>query len=265
MDFSDLPRLLIIFIGFIVAGGINAVAGGGTVFSFSGLVGGGLSSIVANATNAAALVPASVASTIAYREDLKKVLRPLFILLIPTILGSLVGASAVLITSEQTFRRLVPFLVLFAVLVFAGRNFVSRIGKRKAQDTTQTDSNNISSMGYVLGCALQFVIAAYGGFFGAGIGILMLTSFNVMGMRDVHRMNAIKTTLATFINGTAAVRFFIDGKIDLPIALLGAVGSAIGGYAIARIAKRIPQQTLRVVIVCAGLIVSAWMFWRFWL
>ncbi len=258
MDFSDLPRYLVIFIGFIVAGGINAVAGGGTVFSFSGLLAGGLSSIVANATNAAALVPASVASTFAYREDLKKVLRPLLILLIPTILGSLLGANAVLITSEQTFRRIVPFLVLFAVLVFAGRNFVSKLGRR-------AEDGGISTNSYVLGCILQFIISAYGGFFGAGIGILMLTSFNVMGMRDVHRMNAIKTTLATFINGTAAVRFFFDGKIDLPVALLGAVASAIGGYAIALVAKRIPQQTLRVVIVCAGLVVSAWMFWRFWL
>jgi uncharacterized protein len=265
MDFSDLPRLIVIFIGFIVAGSINAVAGGGTVFSFSGLLAGGLSSIVANATNAAALVPASITSTIAYRDDLKKGLRPLSILLIPTILGSLLGANAVLITSEQTFRRIVPFLVLFAVLVFAGRNFVSRIGKRNTQDAIRTDGNTINATGYVLGCLLQFVIAAYGGFFGAGIGILMLTSFNVMGMRDVHRMNAIKTTLATFINGTAAVRFFLDGKIDLPVALLGAVASAIGGYAIALVAKRIPQQTLRVVIVCAGLVVSAWMFWRFWL
>ena len=260
MNFSDLSRYLVIFIGFVVAGGINAVAGGGTVFSFSGLLAGGLSSIVANATNAAALVPASVASTIAYRDDLKKSLRPLAILLIPTVLGSLLGANAVLITSEQTFRRIVPFLVLFAVLVFAGRNFVSKIGRR-----IDKDNGGISVNSYVLGCVLQFVISAYGGFFGAGIGILMLTSFNVMGMRDVHRMNAIKTALATFINGTAAVRFFLDGKIDIPVAVLGAVASAIGGYAIALIAKRIPQQTLRVVIVCAGLVVSAWMFWRFWL
>ena len=269
MNFSDLWRYLVIFIGFVVAGGINAVAGGGTVFSFSGLLAGGLSSIVANATNAAALVPASIASTIAYRDDLKKSLRPLAILLIPTVLGSLLGANAVLITSEQTFRRIVPFLVLFAVLVFAGRNFVSRLGRRTNDDSAQKprrqrDANDVSAVGYVLGCGLQFVISAYGGFFGAGIGILMLTSFNAMGMRDVHRMNAIKTTLATFINGTAAVRFFLDGKIDIPVAVLGAVASAIGGYAIALIAKRIPQQTLRVVIVCAGLVVSAWMFWRFW-
>jgi hypothetical protein len=263
MDLSDLSRYLVIFIGFIVAGGINAVAGGGTVFSFTGLLWGGLPAITANATNAAALVPASITSAIAYRDDLKKELRPLFVLLIPTILGSLLGAVAVLITPEEAFRRIVPFLVLFAVLIFAGRNFVSRIGKRKTQDATRTDT--ISSTNYVLGCILQFLISFYGGFFGAGIGILMLTSFNVMGMRDVHRMNAIKTTLAAFINGTAAVRFLMDGKIDLPIALLGAVGSAIGGYVLAKLAKRIPQQTLRIVIVCAGLVVSAWMFWRFWL
>jgi hypothetical protein len=172
----------------------------------------------------------------------------------------LLGAIAVLITPEEAFRRIVPFLVLFAVLVFAGRNFVSRLGKR-ADDLT----GHVSQNAYVLGVVLQFLISFYGGFFGAGIGILMLTSFNVMGMRDVHRMNAIKSTLAAFINGTAAVRFFLDSKIDLPIALLGAIGSAIGGYVLAKLAKRIPQQTLRVIIVCAGLVVAAWMFWRFWL
>ena len=101
----DVLRYVVVFLGFVLAGAINAVAGGGTVFSFTGLLWGGLPSIMANATNAAALVPGSVTATWAYREDLKKSLRPLFVLLIPTILGSLAGANAVLITSEQTFRR----------------------------------------------------------------------------------------------------------------------------------------------------------------
>lgn len=258
----DFLQLLVIFVSFMLAGGINAIAGGGTVFSFTGLLWAGLPTVMANATNATALVPGSIGSLVAYRRDLRPVWRTFVVLLIPTIAGSLLGALVVVNTAESTFRQIVPFLVLFAVLVFAGRNFITRLGKQAQAAVTHGNRHHVSRVGYVVGIALQFLISFYGGFFGAGIGILMLTSFSVMGMRDVHRMNALKVALAAFINGTAAISFLIGGKVNIPIAILGAVGATVGGYALARLAKRVNQNTLRAGIVVAGLVVVGWMFYR---
>jgi hypothetical protein len=258
---EDLFKYAVIFIGFAVAGAINAVAGGGTVFSFTGLLWGGLPTIYANATNATGLVPGSLGSVVAYRKDLAVVWRTLLVLVIPAILGSIAGALVVLNTAEQTFRRIVPFLVLFAILVFAFKNFFFKVGTDRARTATE----QIATRGYIIGCILQFLIAFYAGYFGAGIGILMLTSFSIMGMRHVHRMNAIKQTLAALMNGTAAFVFLSRGQVNIPIAILGAVGSTIGGYLMARLARNVDQNKLRIAIVIAGFVVAGWMFYRFWL
>jgi hypothetical protein len=217
----------------------------------------------ANATNATSLIPGSLGAAMAMRHELKAQRRELIILLIPTLLGSLIGAFVVANTSESIFRRLVPFLILFATLIFAGRNAITRWAQSRAAPA-QT-SEQITPLGYAVGIALQFLISFYGGYFGAGIGILMLTSLSVMGMKNIHKMNALKNMLAVGINSTAAIFFVFSGKVVWPLALLAAVGSTLGGYGLGSYAKRIDQNTLRVGVVVAGVIVSAYMFVRLYL
>ena len=253
-------RLIVIFIATTIAGAVNAIAGGGTVFSFTALAWAGLPLIRANATNATALVPGSIGGIIAFRRELIPQWRTLAILLVPTLAGSLLGAFTVANTAESIFRAVVPFLVLFATLVFAGRNHIIRWTTRKSAVARKAD--HITPVGLIVGCVFQFVIAFYGGYFGAGIGILMLTALSLVGMSDVIKMNALKNGLAVAINGTASVFFLIDGKVEIPIALLGALGAIIGGYMLASFARRIDQNVLRVAIVIAGVVVSAWLFVR---
>jgi uncharacterized protein len=251
---------LVVFVAAVAAGAVNAIAGGGTVFSFTALAWAGLSLIRANATNQTALVPGSIGGMIALRRELMPQWRTLVILLVPTLAGSLLGAFTVANTSETIFRNIVPFLVLFATLVFAGRNYIVQFIQRRPAASSATD--HIKPSSFVLGGVLQFVIAFYGGYFGAGIGILMLTSLNIIGMSDVINMNALKNALAVAINGTAMVFFVLDGRVEIPIAALGAVGSIIGGYVLASIARHINQNVLRVAIVVAGVVVTMWLFIR---
>ncbi|MBI5876904.1 MAG: sulfite exporter TauE/SafE family protein [Chloroflexi bacterium] len=256
----DVVNYLVVALGMLVAGSINAIAGGGTVFSFTALAWTGMNLIHANATNAAALVPGSLGGAFALRRELAAQRRSFVILLIPTLAGSLVGAFVVSSSSEDTFRRVVPWLVLFATGVFAGRNLIVRM--TTGQPAVGMTDPRIGWLSYAAGILMQFVISFYGGYFGAGIGILMLTSLSIMGMHDVLKMNALKNILAVGINGTAAVFFIARGLVDWRFALLGMVCSLTGGYVVARFAKRINQNYLRVGIVVAGVVVSAWMFWR---
>lgn len=259
----DVLRLVVVALAAMAAGAVNSVAGGGTVFNFTGLVWYGLPAVRANATNATSLIPGSFGAALALRRELKQQWRTLIILLVPTVAGSLLGAFVVVSTPESIFRRVVPFLILFATVIFANRSRITRWAKRG--EASPNPDHHFSPFSYALGMALQFLISVYGGYFGAGIGILMLTSLSVMGMRDIHKMNALKNTLAVGINGTAAAFFVVDQKVEWPIALFAAAFAMIGGYGLASYARRINQEYLRWGVVIAGLAVSGWMFVRLYL
>jgi hypothetical protein len=254
---EDIAGLAGLAIASVIAGAINSVAGGGTLISFPALIAFGVPPIDANATNTAAVCPGSLSSAVAYRHDLPKEHRVLIVLVLPSLLGGLLGAWVLAVTSNWLFARIVPFLVLFATLLFALRDRFARVlGLGSGAE------EEVSSLGRTWGFCFQLFVAAYGGYFGAGIGILMLASLGVMGFRDIHRMNAIKTILGFLINGTALVYFAVKGLVVWPIALLMATGAIIGGYAGARLAKRVDQGHLRLFIVTVGLLVSAWLFYR---
>jgi uncharacterized membrane protein YfcA len=250
-------ELLFLFLSAVIAGGINSVAGGGTLISFPSLLAAGVPSILANATNTAALVPGSASSAIAYRADLAPNRKLLLTLLIPSLIGGLLGAVALVVTPPAVFNVIVPFLVLFATLLFAGRNLFNRLARVDRQE-----EKPVTWIGNVWGITFQILVAAYGGYFGAGIGILMLASLSIMGLRDIHRMNAIKTVLAVAINGVALAYFILQDKVVWPYAILMAAGAIIGGYGGARLAKRVNQGAVRGFVIAAGLVVSAWLFYR---
>ncbi len=243
-----------LFIAAMLAGGVNSVAGGGTLISFPALVAFGVPTINANSTNTSALWPGSVAGAFGYARDTERNHFLMWTLLIPSILGSLAGAFALVVTPEETFRRVVPFLVLFATLLFAFKDVYAKITKRNV------DEEHVSWLGRIWGFVFQFFIAAYGGYFGAGIGVLMLGSFSIMGLRDVHKMNAVKTILAAAINFLAFCFFAWRGLVVWHLAIWMAIGAIVGGYLGARLAKRIDQRMLRWFIIVTGLVVSVWLF-----
>ena len=253
----DLPNLILLFIAAIIAGGINSVAGGGTLISFPSLLAAGVPAILANATNTAALVPGSASSAYAYRDEIRSQRRLLLTLFVPSVIGGVLGAVALVITPPEIFNYIVPFLVLFATLLFAGRDLFNRLAKNDSKE-----EKPVSWAGNIWGVTFQILVAAYGGYFGAGIGILMLASLSIMGLRDIHRMNGVKTVLAVAINGVALIVFIIEQKVVWPLAILMAVGAVIGGYGGARLAKRVNQNVVRGIVIVVGLVVSVYLFSR---
>jgi hypothetical protein len=252
----DLVGFTGLFLVAVIAGAINSVAGGGTLITFPSLVAFGETEIISNATNTAALWPGTLSSALGYKKDTFVNRGLLTLLLVPSLIGGLIGAFILVVTSERTFRLVVPCLILFTTLLFAARKTISRklvIGSSERIVTTKTK---------IGGFFFQLFVAAYGGYFGAGIGILMLGSFSMMGLRDVHEMNAMKNALSTIINVTAFVFFAAKGLVVWPLMFLMALGAIVGGYVGARSAKRIKENYLHFFIMAIGLIISAWFVLR---
>jgi hypothetical protein len=198
-----------------------------------------------------------LSSAFGYHKDTGLDRDLLAVLIVPSLLGGLLGAFILVITPPATFKLVVPFLVLFATLLFAGRKFFAR-----KMSSGLRAGERVSVLGRIWGFFFQLFVATYGGYFGAGIGILMLGSLSVMGLRDIHTMNALKTALASVINLTAFVFFAINGLVVWQLAILMAIGSIIGGYVGARSAKRVNENLLQLLIVAIGLIVSIWFIIR---
>jgi uncharacterized membrane protein YfcA len=247
-------RFMGIFFAGLLAGAINSVAGGGSLISFPSLIAFGIPAIVANATNTAGVWPGSLSSAITYGREFKPDRKLLLTLLLPSLVGGLLGAIVLVITPPALFNRVVPFLVLFATLLFASRGLIDRLIKRK------TDDGQVTLAGRIWGFCFQLFVATYGGYFGAGIGILMLGSFSIMGMRDIHKMNGLKTLIGTLINLIAFIYFAFRGLVLWPIALVMAIGTILGGFSGARFAKHIDQRFLRVFIIVVGVGVSVWLY-----
>ena len=252
---NNLPGLLSLFFAATVAGAINSVAGGGTLISFPSLVAFGEPDIISNATNTAALWPGSISSAIGYRKDTKIQRSLLITLAIPSFVGGLFGAAILVFTSPQIFTLVVPFLILFATLMLASKDLITRRMKHSSGN-----EEDLSILGRAWGVLFQLFVATYGGYFGAGIGILMLGSFSIMGLRDINKMNALKTPLAAIVNLTAFVFFALRGLVVWYLAGLMVVGAVIGGYAGARLATHVDPRLLHYGIVIVGLIVSGWFF-----
>ncbi len=244
-----------LFLAAMLAGAVNSVAGGGSLISFPALVAFGQPAILANATNTAALWPGTLSSALAYRRDTEMHNDLLLTLLLPSVLGGLLGAFVLVITPPLLFDRVVPFLVLFATLLFAGRDVIARITGRH-----RGGEEHVTAVARAGGFVFQLFVATYGGYFGAGIGILMLGSLSVMGLHDIHRMNGLKTILGTLINVIAFVFFACKGLVVWRLAAVMAVGAILGGWIGARTAKRVDQRWLRAFVIVLGLVVSAWLF-----
>lgn len=248
-------------LGLIIAaaagGAINAVAGGGTLVTFPALLLFGTHPIIANATSTLALVLGTSGGIYGYRKHLHSV-RPWLWRFTPvSVVGGLVGAVLLTSTSNKTFSKLVPFLILFATLLFlaqgAFRRFVN-LGDQAAHG-----EKHRAVWGAIL---FQLAVAVYGGYFGAGIGILMLASLGFIGLSNIHEMNALKTILASLINLVAASWFVVAGLVDGPKAGVMTAGALLGYFLGSHYAQRIPQQRVRHIITLIGFVISAFTFYK---
>ncbi|MDY8109066.1 sulfite exporter TauE/SafE family protein [Fulvimarina sp. 2208YS6-2-32] len=247
---SILTIALLFFAGF-VSGSINAVAGGGTFISFGAFTLIGVPPIMANASSSIAQLPGYFTSTLPYLKDLKTLWRGLVVLSIVSVIGSLLGALLLLWLDNDRFRALVPWLLLAATLLFAAGPWLK---PRPKHEETARQGRNIS------GPLLQFVTSIYGGFFGAGMGIMMLATLGLTESGDYHRLNAIKNVLANVIAIVAIVVFVSGGVVNWPGALAMAPGIALGGYCGVWIAQRVPQIAVRIFVIAFGLFLAGYYF-----
>ncbi|HEV8191417.1 MAG TPA: sulfite exporter TauE/SafE family protein [Ktedonobacterales bacterium] len=254
------PQVCLLFVAAVLGGAQNSVAGGGSFLTLPALIFAGVPPINANATSTVALWPGSLASVGAYRKELVTQRRELIWLGTISIAGGLLGAIVLLKTPQNTFVLLLPFLLLVATLLFAFGNKIA------VWVRTRSEKASLPPWLSLLGSAfVQFVIAVYGGFFGGGIGILMLALLAVMGMTNIHAMNALKNVLASCINGIAVVAFIIAGAIYWPQALVMIVGAVAGGYGSAAIARKLDPRLVRRFVIVVGVVMTIVFFVRYYL
>lgn len=243
------------------AGAINAVAGGGTILTFPALLAFGIPSIIANATSTLALVLGNGGSVYGYRRQMARI-RPWLPRFVPvSLVGAALGSWLLTVTSEKAFARLVPFLILFATVLFFLQGAFRRIAA-KGLEASHPVAEVPASHGHAGAILFQFLVAVYGGYFGAGIGILMLASLGFIGLEDIHEMNALKSILSALINFVAAVWFVFAGLIAWGPAGVMTVGAIAGYFLGSHYSQRIPQARVRQVITAIGFLLSALTFYK---
>jgi hypothetical protein len=241
------------------AGLVNAVAGGGTLITFPALLLFGTSPITANATSTLALVLGTAGSVYGYRRQIAPVTPWLKRFVPVSLAGGLLGGILLTRTREEWFAQMVPFLLLFATVVFLAQGVFRRFAGVPENGGTPAAPHHRAVWAAVV---FQFLVALYGGYFGAGIGILMLASLGYLGLTDIHQMNGLKTILGSLINLVAAIYFILAGLIDWPRAAVMTLGALAGYFLGAHFSQRIPQRRVRQIITGIGFAISGVMFYR---
>lgn len=243
--------ILLAVAGF-AAGVVNAIAGGGSLISFPALLFTGMPPVAANATNTVAIWPGTVSSTWTYRRFIAEEKHRAWVLAWPSLIGGLAGSVLLLHTPESAFSAVVPWLILFAAGLLAAQGPVARWVSRKMPSTS-------TSVPPALWLA-QLAISVYGGYFGAGIGILMLAAMAIFLPDTLQHANGLKVLFGLLINGIAAVYFLLAGSVYIPQAALMTITSVLGGWAGAHLAQRLPAGIMRVVVIGYALVVAGHLF-----
>ncbi|MBW7900672.1 MAG: sulfite exporter TauE/SafE family protein [Rhodocyclaceae bacterium] len=259
MDASTIAGFALIAAGAFVAGGMNAMAGGGTFFSFPALLAAGVPPVMANASNTVALWPASLSSAWAYRRELEKHRRFALLLIGASFVGGICGGLLLLATSNAAFARLIPWLLLTATALFA---FAGHVQRLIAAIKGRLGATQASAPGSPGGVLFQLFVAVYGGFFGAGLGILMMAALAIQGFKDMQEMNALKNVASAVSYTVAAITFIVAGAISWPHTLLMLVTATLGGYVGALLARRLPGLWLRRMVVAVGSTMTVIYFYK---
>lgn len=251
------PDLLFAGLAGAAAGTVNALAGGGTLISFPTLTALGVPALAANVTNTVALCPGYLGATIAQRNDLRGQGRRLWLLVPAGVLGGLAGGFLLLRSGERTFRALVPFLILLASALLAVQEPLRAWVKRREARTGAGTGADVARAAPAAGLA-----AVYGGYFGAGLSVIVLAVLGLLLDDSLTRLNALKQAIALGVNVAAAVLFALAGPVVWPSALAMAVGALLGGTVGGRLAGRVRPATLRRIVVIIGVAVAAVYFVR---
>jgi uncharacterized membrane protein YfcA len=260
---------LLVFAVAIVSGAINSVAGGGTILTFPALLSVGLSSKLANTTNTMALWPASAAAAWSFRSAFSGSRRLAVEYVVVSVLGSIVGAWLLNYTSVHLFDEIVPWLILLAAVLFViheplmrqlSPNDVAQASSLHHEEERRQDACATNGWRQALVLLVQFLVGIYGGYFGAGMGIMMLAALGIMRAGDIYRMNFLKNAAGFAINLVAAILFGAWGLVEWRVAGVMAVGAIIGGYGGAGLAKKIGPRALRIVVSLIGFGLAGYYF-----
>jgi uncharacterized protein len=249
---------LYLFVVALFGGALNAVAGGGSFIGVPALLSAGIAPVAANATTTLAMWPGSLSSAIAYRQEIVRARHWLMTLGAASLAGGLVGGWLLIRTTDQRFLQLLPWLMLAAAVTFTlGGRVVDRLLRRAKADASKAGSAPRVPVWMLV---FQFGIAIYGGYFGGGMGIMMLAAFSVAGMTDIHEMNGIKTLAAVAINGVALVEFIANGAIAWAPGLTMVGGAIIGGYYGAVLARRVSTGVVRAIVIVIAWTMTMYFF-----
>ena len=241
---------LFLFLVAVLGGALNSVAGGGSFLTLPSLIYAGITPVAANATSTLAMWPGSLSSAFAYRREITTTTTPLAVLGGVSLIGGLLGAALLVRTSDTSFLRLLPWLMLVAATTFT-------FGGRFAPTSSQS-----SRASFVVVVALQFVISIYGGYFGGGMGIMMLATFALAGMTDIHEMNGLKAILGSAINGLALVSFILKGIVAWGPGVVMIAGGILGGYFGAAFARSMDAKWVRAFVIVIGWGMTTYFFVR---
>ena len=252
-----LKQAIILLLAGVTAGVLNAVAGGGSFISFPLMMFTGVPPVEANASNTVALWPGLAMSVASYSRHLQAPRRLLVPLVASSVLGGLAGALLLVKTPQRTFLHLIPWLLLAATMLFI---FGNRLRTALGGINNVHLPREISWLAITLACLLQLAVATYGGYFGAGIGFVMLGMMTLLGMRDIHVMNALRILLGAVINGVAVLTFILSGAVFWGHCLVMMVGALSGGWFGAQYALKADPKKVRWFIIALGLGLSAYFF-----
>lgn len=247
-------ELALLAVAGVLAGAVNAVAGGGSLVSFPVLIALGYSPLAANVTNAVAVLPGYVSGSLAYRRELAGQRSRALGIAATCALGAVAGAALLLVSPPRLFERLVPFLVLSAVVLLAAQPLIERLAGSGAEPSRERRSPRLH--------ALAFLASLYGGYFSVGLGLVLLAALALSLRDDLGRLNALKGLLSLLIGVVSAVYLALFGPVAWAAVAAIAAGNAAGGPAGVLLARRMGDRTLRTVVVALGLVVTAWLFFE---
>ncbi len=248
----------------VIAGAVNSVAGGGTLITFPALVWalGGTpgAAIIANATNTVALCPGAIAGSWGYRHELKQLWSWVRWLALPSLIGGVAGSVILVRAPASSFSAMIPWLIGLATLLFI---LQPRLTPAAKLDDAGVETRSRGYLWLVFG--FQLLIGIYGGYFGAGIGILMLSTLSLLNLGNIHHVNGLKTLLAGMINGIAVVVFVISGKVDWRLAIPMLISASFGGWLGAVLARRMNRLLVRRIVITIGIVLTLWYFAKQWI
>lgn len=254
--------IALIVLGGFAAGAANSVAGGGSFFSFPAMLAAGVPPVVANASNSVALWPGSLAAAWGYRTELAHLRPQLLGLSLAALVGGMAGGLLLLAAGDAQFAQLIPWLLAFATGLFAASPWIAAWlkGQRERRSTAKTTAAPTAHSHSLAGWLAQCLVSVYGGFFGAGMGILMMANLSIAGHEDLHEVNALKNLLSSVVYSITVATFITAGAISWPHTLVMLVAASTGGYLGVRLARQLQGPWLRIIVIAVGVVLTLYYF-----